>query len=260
MKIINSELLYGNKDNAIALCEYQRELQLTKNLIDIAIELINIDTIPDSESQNGICHSFAKSVVCYCRDAYDNMVIGHFHAARMLLRSSMENLFCLELLHKHKDLWKYYLVHSCWEGFSISNRKPTDKELKSFSDICDEYNISEEFLIKPEKTKKAYIDEPYGWTYQVNPNKKFTFKELCKLVKRETEYSGYRMLSVYSHGTTYYLKMGTSVFDHDIIPIFCDIYVNLCRVIEILCLKGEDGRLAPIVCELGELIEKRIHN
>ena len=36
MEFIDKENLYGNQYNAFALCEYPRELELIKHLIDIA--------------------------------------------------------------------------------------------------------------------------------------------------------------------------------------------------------------------------------
>ena len=45
----------------------------------------------------------------------------------------------------------------------------------------------DDFYIKQGDRKKAYIREPYGWTYKINHNKQFTFENICNLIDSNVE-------------------------------------------------------------------------
>ena len=45
---------------------------------------------------------------------YDNILIGHFDSARMIIRAMIENNVHLDILFNNpeEELWKYYLIQS----------------------------------------------------------------------------------------------------------------------------------------------------
>ena len=96
MTFINKRNIYGNEYNAGALCEYQRELKLIRRLINISDKAVEQQTPVSTWSYEGICHSFAKTIVDYSKMAYDNVLLGHFHAVNMITRTVLENLVCLD--------------------------------------------------------------------------------------------------------------------------------------------------------------------
>ena len=111
MSFINKRNLYGNEYNACALCEYQREVKLIKRLINIAEKAVEQQEINNTWSHEGICYSFAKTIIDYSKMAYDNVLLGHFHAVKMISRSILENCVFLDIIisNDYYELWKYYL-------------------------------------------------------------------------------------------------------------------------------------------------------
>ena len=65
MDFIDRESLYGNQYNACALCEYTRELELIKRLIDVA-----------DENQRNIAMCFLKLQESYHSCYKDNSLVG----------------------------------------------------------------------------------------------------------------------------------------------------------------------------------------
>lgn len=234
--------MYGNEWNACALCEYQREVKLIRKLINIAEKAIEKPLTINTWSYDGICHSFAKTIVDYSKMAYDNVLLGHFHAVKMINRSILENLVCLDLIIHNEDLWKYYCVYSYRSTIYKSKRIPEQKELDMLQKFYKDLDIQEDFYTKQPGRKKAYIQEPYGWTYKINESKNFTFQNICKLIDEngEVEYHGFQMLSEYSHGTSFYMKMFSSVFVCDMMSMFIDMYINLYRMVTIYCWDSVD--------------------
>ena len=70
MSFINKRNIYGNEYNACALCEYQREQKLIKRLINISEKAVEAQKPTSTWSYEGICHSFAKTIVDYSKMAY----------------------------------------------------------------------------------------------------------------------------------------------------------------------------------------------
>ena len=107
------------------MCEYTRELELIKRLIDVADKAVEAQVIEERWSFEGVCHSFAKTVVEYSKAAYDNVLLGNFHAVNMICRAILENCVFLEILINHDDveLWKYYLVYSFRAAIHKTGRK-----------------------------------------------------------------------------------------------------------------------------------------
>lgn len=255
MNFIDKENMYANNYNALSLCEYTRELKLIKRLIDIADETIEKKGLVDVWSFEGVCHSFARTIVDYSKMAYDNILLGHFHATNMINRAILENSVCLDIIiNNHEyELWKYYLIYSCRSVIYKSNRKPDKKELEDLEAMYRNFSISEDFYIIQESRKKAYIKEPYGWTYKINTNNLFNFENICKLAKSPGAYKGFQLMSDYSHGTSFYLKMFSSVFAGDIMSILHSLYIELYIMITLYCQDLVDKEFYKISEEL-ELI------
>ena len=236
MTFINKRNIYGNEYNACALCEYQRELKLIKRLISISEKAVELQTPSNAWSFEGICHSFAKTIVDYSKMAYDNVLLGHFHAVNMIIRTILENLVCLDIIvsNQELELWKYYWAYSYRETIYKSGRMPSQRDLDFLQKLYEDLEIPEEFYVK-QGDKKAYIQRPYGWTYRINSNKQFTFENICKLIDSDAEYHGFSLMSDYSHGTSFYTKMHSSVFVGDMMVMFVNLYMNLYRMVTMYC-------------------------
>ena len=261
MAIINKRGLFGNIYNAVALCEYENELKLLKKLINISGKAMEMIGHPNTWSHKGVCHLFAKTIIDYSKMAYDNVLLGHFHAANMISRSILENLVCLDVIvsNEELELWKYYWVYSYRETIHKSGKTPPQDQLDLLQSLYKDLNISEDFYIKQGENKKAYIQKPYGWTYKINTNKQFTFENICKLVDSSAEYHGFSLLSDYSHGTSFYMKMHSSVFVGDVMAMFVNLYISLYRMVTIYCWDCAGNNFDKISCELEEIFYRFIH-
>ena len=187
--IINKRALFGDEYRALGLCEFQTEMPLIKQLLKLTAEAVAQQTPSVSCSHDGVCHLFANTVIDNLIMAYDNMLLGHFYATQMILRTVVENSVCLNIIQQYPEhnLWKYYLIQSFYDGIKIPGSPRTEQNKKDFDELCEEYKISEEFLIKCKKNGSkaayAYIEKPYGWTYPVNNNNNFTFSLIILRVK-----------------------------------------------------------------------------
>ena len=245
MDIIDKDALLGNGYNALAIYECRDVLDLIGSLIIISEEYV-LDNEPEKTwSHEGICFLFAKSIVYYARMAYDNMILGHFDAAKMIMRSIVENNVCLDIMQQYKDeeLWKYYIVQSYKKSLTMFGRKLTDEHNKLLEEVCYDFGIEKEFLEKSKKnnSKKeyAYIDRDYGWTYKVNSN--LTFSGLCDLIDAN-DHKDFKFMSMYSHGTTLYLKMCDGGNIESIMNMISCLYIGLYRLISNLypeCINEE---------------------
>lgn len=233
MEIIDKESIYGDENNAVVLCEYSIELKLIKQLIDFAQDGINKQIIKGTDSFEGVCHLLAKTVVSYSKMAYDNLLLGHFHAVHMINRSILENCVFLDVIinNDKEELWKYYLVYSYYNTINKSS-KYHKMRLDAIKQLYKDYRIEEEFYTKQPNQKKAYICKPYGWTYKVNKN--FNFKGVCGLVG-EGAAMGFELMSRYSHGTSIDLKICSSVFEDNIISMLVSIYIELYKMVRLYC-------------------------
>lgn len=250
MSFINKRNLYGNEYHACALCEYQNELKLIRRLINISEKAVKNQGVKSTWTYEGICHSFAKTIVDYSKMAYDNVLLGHFHAVNMINRSVLENLVCLDLIVNNDDLWKYYWAYSYRSTIYKSKRTPTQNEMEMLQKLYLEHDIEEEFYKKQPGRRRAYIQEPYGWTYKINNNKQFTFENICNLMGGDAEYHGFQMLSDYSHGTSFYMKMHSSVFVGDMMTMFINMYINLYRMVTLYCWDSVDKEFDDVTDEL----------
>lgn len=85
--VLNKDELFGDKYKAFVLCEYTRELELIKKLIEVAEAGLEKQTVESTWPFEGVCYSFAKTVLDYSKMAYDNLLLGHFHATNMINRA-----------------------------------------------------------------------------------------------------------------------------------------------------------------------------
>ena len=260
MSFINKRNLYGNEYNACALCEYPKEVKLIKRLINISEKAVEAQIVKSTWTYEGICHSFAKTIVEYSKMAYDNVLLGHFHAVNMINRSILENLVCLDIIINNEDLWKYYWAYSYRSTIYKSKRIPTQNELDMLQKLYEDYDISEDFYTKQPGRRKAYIQEPYGWTYKINDNKQFTFENICNLINGDAEYHGFQMLSDYSHGTSFYMKMHSSVFVGDMMTMFINMYINLYRMVTLYCWNAVDEAFDDVTDELEYIFHRFIQH
>lgn len=260
MEFIDKDNLYGDKYNAFSLCEYTQEVALTKRLIDIAEAGVEKLKPANTWSFEGVCHSFAKTIVDYSKMAFDNVLLGHFHAVNMISRSILENCILLDILinNAEYDLWKYYLVYSYRATIYKAGRAPSVDEINRLQEMYHDYDIDEDFYTKQGDRKKPYIREQYGWTYKVNPSKNFSFDHICKIVDGDAEYHGFQMMSDYSHGTSLYMKMHSSVFVGDMMTMFVNLYIELYRMVTLYCMDTVDESFDEITDKLESIFYRFI--
>lgn len=246
--------LFGNNNTAVALCEYTEELSLLKAFIEIADEAVQCRASEQDATHKGICYLFARAIVDYAKMAYDNILMGHFKSAHMVMRTMVENLVCLDvIIHNEKEeLWKYYYVQSYRDTMKMAQKERDPHILKSIKEMCSMYNIEEEFLKKRGK-ERAYIDSRYGWTYKINNT--FSFAGLSRLVSG-IDGDDFKMLSDYSHGTSLYQKLPDNTSDEHIKSMFSIVYTVIDRLI---VMYGWDD-VDDYFDELAEMLEVRINN
>ena len=126
--------------------------------------------------------------------------------------------------------------------------------------LYEDYDISEEFYVKQEGRRKAYIQEPYGWTYKINSNKQFTFENICRLIDGDAEYHGFQMMSDYSHGTSFYMKMQSSVFVSDMMTMFINMYINLYRMVTLYCWDSAEEDFDRVTDDLEYIFHRFIEH
>lgn len=252
MQVINKKMLYGN-ENAFVLYEYQRELKLLKQLINISEQAIAQCKVKDLWSYGGVCHAFAQTILDYSKAAYDNLVLGHFHAVNMISRSVLENLVCLDTIisYQEHELWKYYLAHSCYKSLCTSKRELDVSQREEVYGFCRRLDLPEEYYIRG-KTK-PYIECDYGWIYKINSAKKLSFRRLCEMYEDNAEYHGFRMMSEYSHGTSYFLKMDSSISVDHMMFMIINIYISIYRMVMIYLPDGIDTNFDNIAMELESI-------
>lgn len=243
MDIINANDIFCDEYKAVILCEYKRELALLKRLISIADDAVNKMPIADTWSHDGVCRAFEKSIVAYSKMAYDNFIIGHFDATNMIIRAIVENSVCLEIIFNDEtdELWKYYIVQSLRSSLTRYGKGISEKDNALFEKMYQEYEINPDFLKKREK-RRSYIDSDYGWSYTINPS--LTFKGLCDLVEgdkyKAIKYKDFKLMSTYSHGTSFLLKIGPSTFMENIMGMISCIYIWLYELISKYCWEYAD--------------------
>ena len=263
MQFVNKRDLYCDEFKAFILCEYKNEMRLIKKLINISKEAIEIQDTHNTWSYEGICHSFAKTIVDYSKMAYDNLVLGHFDAAHMISRAVLENLVCLDIIVSNQDLelWKYYWVYSHYHDLQ-KHKKKGRIDLSGLFDIFD-WTVPEEFYRSPGKDKKGkeikpYIERLYGWTYKINFEQRFSFAGLCDLLDDRAVYDVFGLLSEYSHGTSFYRKLQSSISVDNMMFMFVNMYWSLYRMVTIYCSNNVNEDFDNVTDELEFIFHRYI--
>ncbi len=261
---IYTEMLFCDEENAADICEYEEMLSLVKEFIESAEDAVECKRTMEWNTKEGVCFKFAEAIIRYAKIAYDNIILGHFSAAFMVIRSMVENNVCLEILFKDekRELWKYYIAQSVRDSLSKAKKVLSEEDEKMLHDVYREYGIRREFYEpqseKREKGKakknRAYIDLPYGWTYMIN--NKFTFRGLCDLVDKRS-YADFSMMSEYSHGTSWRQKLDRNNFVEHIMNMFSGIYAVLYRMVKVYCSEYTDDFFEELVEIIGnDILEK----
>lgn len=256
-RFVDKDNLFGDDYRAVILCEYTRDLSLIKRLIEISEKAISTPKPNDTWSYDGICYLFARSVVSYAKMAYDNMLLGHFDATNMIIRTIIENNVCLDIIQRYpeEELWKYYLVQSYRSSIVRSGKALDGDEAAFLEELYHDYNIEIEFTERSKKKENqrpfAYIDKDYGWTYKINSN--FTFAGLCELVDKR-EYKDFKLMSMYSHGTAIYPKKSGSVTMDQIMSMISSIYIGLYRLVTTYCWDRVDDEFDEVTEEIEDII------
>ena len=250
MQFVNKRDLYCDEFKAFILCEYKKELRLIKKMINISEEAIGRQDTHNTWSYEGICHSFAKTIVDYNKMAYDNLILGHFDAVHMISRAVLENLVCLDVIMSNQDFQKK----------KIKNAGRTD--LSELLDIFD-WTIPEDFYKSPGKDKKGkeikpYIERLYGWTYKINLEQRFSFAGLCDLLDDKAAYDVFGLLSEYSHGTSFYRKLQSSIGVDNMMFIFINMYWSLYRMVTIYCLDNANEDFNVVAEKLESIFYRYI--
>ena len=189
---------------------------------------------------------------------YDNLLLGHFDAAKMILRTVVENNVCLDVLMTYKDeeVWKYYFVQSVRRTY-LQRKTPLSSDQQEAIDFYTrELKIEKEFFERRKSSQgkelPAYVDKNYGWTYKVNKDKAFNFTGLCNLVKAQ-ERKDFKYLSIYSHGTDIIPKFIDGGSLESVLNVMILIYIGLYRFVNTYCLDIIDDAFYVITEELESL-------
>lgn len=255
------DTLFHDKYREVILCEFQRELALVRQLIEIAEEGVRSKKSANTWSHEGFCQLFAKSIIDYAKMAYDNMQLGHFFATHMIFRTMIENCVCMDVIQRYPEheLWKYYLVKSYRDALKSTGDEIKADEQAFLEEMYLDHGIEEEFYTKSKKkdSKKAfaYIDKDYGWTYKVHNN--FTFSGLCSLIDQR-EYKDFKLMSMYSHGTAIHLKIGSFASIDHIFNMLSFFYYILNRLVDMSCCESIDDSFAKTSKKLERIIKKYI--
>lgn len=258
MDIIDKSALYGDKYNAFVLCEYTREMELIKRFIDIAETAVKRKTQKDTWTFDGVCYSFAKTIVDYSKMLYDNIVLGHFQAVNMIMRAIVENYVFLDIVinYNNKELWKYYLVYSYKNTICEAGRTPTQKELEFLDKMYVDLGICSDFYTK-QNGKTPYNERNYGWTYQIN--KEFNFRGISKLVE-EMENHSFKMMSTYSHSTSFYMKFESQISVDRMMYMFTNVYIELQQMIKLYCLDVVEDSFYEVSSAITSIIRRYIEH
>jgi hypothetical protein len=117
--------------------------------------------------------------------------------------------------------------------------------------------------MSPRKNKKGkkmqpYIERSYGWTYKINPEKQFSFNGLCNLLDDKAAYDDFGLLSEYSHGTSFYRKLQSSIGVDNMMFIFINMYWSLYRMVTIYCLDNTKEDFNVVVEKLESIFYRYI--
>lgn len=261
---IERDKLLGDNYHAVVLCEYSKEVNLLKRLIEISEEAVSKRRPKKNWTFEDVCYLFAKDIVSYSKMAYDNFVLGHFHVTNMINRVVIENLVCLDVIFNDgkEELWKYYLVQSYRNSIIKPQEGLRKRDISFLETMYRDYQISPEFYQKElrilpngKNAKRAYIEEDYGWSYKVN--NALNFRGLCDLVNK-SDYLDFKMMSDYSHGTAIYLKIGGFCSIDHVMSMISSMYIALYRMVTMYCWGEVEDEFDGISESIEDIIYKYI--
>ena len=70
--------LFGNDYYSLILCEFTYEKDLLKKFIEVCDDGVNNKYTNETDTYDGICYRFAKSIITYAKSSYDNLILRHF--------------------------------------------------------------------------------------------------------------------------------------------------------------------------------------
>ena len=70
------------------------------------------------------------------------------------------------------------------------------------------------------------------------------------MIDGDAEYHGFQLMSDYSHGTSFYMKMHSSVFVGDMMTMFLNMYMNVYRMVTLYCWDCVDEVFDDVTDEL----------
>lgn len=237
---VYTEDLFCDDYRAVVLCEYKKELNLLKTFIQISEEAVTCKKNTSWRSFEGVCYSFAESIIDYAKMAYDNILLGHYQAARMIIRAMVENNVFLEVFinDEKQEMWKYYFVQSYRNSLKKFKGYLSRKDKADIEKMYVDYQIDKKFY-ESKGDKPAYINRPYGWVYSKNEG--YKFEDVCKLVNLQ-DYEDFKMMSDYSHGTAIFQKLEGGMGIDAIMNMLSCLYVGIYRLVTIYCWEcAEDG-------------------
>ena len=70
------------------------------------------------------------------------------------------------------------------------------------------------------------------------------------MINYEAGHHGFQMMSDYSHGPSFHMKMHSSVFVDDIMTLFVNLYIELYRMVTLYCWDTADDSFDEITEEI----------
>ena len=213
-----------------------------KKLLKLVYELIvSIEAnIPMSggnfDTYEGCCIIWARNIVTYAKEAYNNAQIGSFISFAMMQRCIVENYVCACFIKRYKEekLWKKWFLSSMT---STSNLM---KKLTGRVDKYEQFQIDiDELYHESDISAECDLNSAYGWTSEIIKKKKPTFFDLCEYIDKSI-YNDYRWLCDFSHGVNAINKVYRFTFVHSYINLLTNFVLYLQRSFEELLDDIED--------------------
>lgn len=242
--------LFRNKTYLWKVDELQPLLDLLCKYIESIDEMVEKNKCDKTDSYEGTCYLFAKSIMEYAKASMDNLLLGHFKISSIINRIILENYVCFELIYQYKEeaLWKYWIIYSFYHSQDKFGKKDK-KMLKKFKDK----------MIKENKIEKIYfnkfINERYGWTFKVNDV--FNFRGLCDLVD-VFHYKDFIYESEYVHGVSLFQKENPFSLDGEVLNSITLLFVHLKYFAETYCSEDLHTDYFEVENKIIEIITKII--
>ena len=102
--------------------------------------------------------------------------------------------------------------------------------------------------------------DKYGWTYKINFEQRFSFAGLCDLLDDRAAYDVFGLLSEYSHGTSFYRKLQSSIGVDNLMFICVNMYWSLYRMVTIYCCDKVNEDFDNVIDELEFIFHRYIQS